>query len=344
VPGESSKEISFAIKAPNWLGDSIMALPALAGLTDCARRSRILVLASTTSAEVCTRVPGTLVFAAGKPGSGVVSSLAALRRGTAALRHFSPVIALSLTRSATSALMLALGRPRRRVGFADSALSLLYTDRVAWPGKSVHLTDSYCSLVESIGIRIPDRVPRLEPTAEDLRCGGEVLEGTGLQTGRYLCFFPGARYGPSKRWPARRFALLGQSILDRFGTGVVLLGGAGDGTVCAEVERLMAGAAHNLCGTLSFAQLAGVLAGSRAVVSNDSGGMHLAAALGRPTVGLFFSTNPSWTGPRSGAAEVLYNPVACSPCFRRDCGHTEKCTGSITTEEVMSALERIPEK
>jgi heptosyltransferase-2 len=211
------------------------------------------------------------------------------------------------------------------------------------PGRNVHLSEAYRGLVDSIGVSVTDRIPKLEPTAEDLAKGRNTITELGLREGGYVCLFPGARYGRAKRWNPSRFGLLGDTIIANLNREVVLLGGVEDDQACMAVEARMSKNALNLCSRLDFSALVGLLRLSYGVVANDSGGMHLSAALGVPVVGLFFSTDPSWTGPISVNARALYHRMECSPCFRRDCPKGVPCTSSITEEEVLSALEDLAE-
>jgi len=277
-----------------------------------------------------------------KPGGSVVDSIRTAILGASILRSARPVLVLSFTRSLTAAATCLLGGVPRRIGFDCGPGARLYTDRVRWRASSKeHLIDRYCRLVESIGVPIASRVPELEATGEDIERGKAVTAKHGLAPGRFVCLFPGARYGPSKRWPEARFALLGDAIIDKLGFGVALLGAREDSETCGRVKSQMAGEGTLLCGGLDFGSLAGVLRLAAGAVANDSGGMHLAAALGVPTVGLFFSTDPSWTGPVSPRSAVLYRRVDCSPCFRRSCGREAKCTESVSVEEAFETLERL---
>jgi len=337
------KELTFAVKAPNWLGDAVMALPALSSVAACSRRGRVLVLGSDVSAGLLSRIEGTLPYAVTRPGGGLLESARAIARGSRALREFGPVMALSLTVSFTSAAMLYAGRVPRRIGFQDAAGALLYTDRVRRPPRrSTHLIDTFNALVQSIGIPVDNRIPHLAPTETDLGAGRDLLGAEGLGPDSYICLFPGARYGPAKMWPARRFGLLGDMIAGKFGRTVVLLGGRQERSACEAVRQQMSEQdVVNLCGRTDLSSLIGLLWFSGGVVSNDSGGMHLAAALGKPVVGLFFSTDPAWTGPVSDSSAAIYKGMDCSPCFERDCRKGNICTESIGEQEVMETLARV---
>ena len=337
-----SKEVTFAVKAPNWLGDAVMALPAVSSLVACSRRGRVPVIGSGVSAALYSRLQGTLSYGITRPGGGFWHSAGAIRAGSAVLRSHSPVIVASLTRSFTSAAICYLGRVPRRIGFDDSAGAFLYTDRVRRPPRgSAHLIDIFNRLVEAIGIPVNSRIPTMAPLDDDIARAGELLAAAGVGEGRFICLFPGARYGPAKRWPAGRFGLLGDRIADKFDCDIIIAGGRQERSACQAVERSMSARVHNLCGKTDLPVLMGLIWLSSGVVSNDSGGMHLSAALGKPVVGLFFSTDPTWTGPVSANSVALYKATDCSPCFERDCPRGNICTETIGEDEVLEALRRV---
>lgn len=321
------------------MGDAVLALPAVGELVSSGGDGEALVLASTTSAEVFSRLPGAAVRVIGRPGGTWGDSLAAIRRGAAALRRHRPSAVFSLTRSFTSAAMCLAGGVPARVGFTDAAWGWSYTSRVGRGSpRESHLCGAYCDLVESAGMRVGNRIPRIAASRSDLDAGERLLDCHRLRPRSYICIFPGARYGPSKRWPAERFGLLGHAVVANLGLNVVLLGGQEDRDACRAVAGAAEGGALDLGGRCDFRQLVGVLALSAGVVANDSGGMHLAAALGAPVVGLFFSTDPRWTGPLGPGSVALRATADCSPCFRRSCERGEQCTETIEVGEVLSAL------
>jgi heptosyltransferase-2 len=337
-----AERITFAVKAPNWLGDAVMALPAVSAVADASRRGRVLVLGSRVSAGVYSRLEGTVAYPVTEAGGGPFRSALAVLKGSSVIRSLGPVIVLSLTRSFTSAAMCFLGCVPRRVGFEDSAGAFLYTDRVRRPPReTTHMIDTFIALVEAIGVRVENRVPGLRPLDADVEAGERLLGETGLKREAYICLFPGARYGPAKMWPARRFGLLADTIADKFNLDIVLAGGRQERSACQAVEDSMSRRAVNLCGLTDLSALIGLIRFSKGVVSNDSGGMHLSAALDKPVVGLFFSTAPAWTGPVSGTSLALYRPADCSPCFGRDCPRGNACTESIGVEEVLHAVTRL---
>jgi heptosyltransferase-2 len=159
----------------------------------------------------------------------------------------------------------------------------------------------------------------------------------------YAVFAPGSEYGPAKRWPAGHYAELARSLPQT----VVLLGSAKESALCDEIAALAPGKCLNLAGKTSLAQALQWVAASKFVVSNDSGLMHVAAALGVPQVALFGSSDPRHTPPLSGLAQVLWlkndanyqPPLDCAPCFERECplGHT-RCLVDISPARVLACV------
>jgi heptosyltransferase-2 len=152
-------------------------------------------------------------------------------------------------------------------------------------------------------------------------------------------FAPGAEFGPAKRWPARHFASLARQLAAR-GFQVWLLGSKKDAPVTAEIQELSGQACVDLAGRTTLDQAIDLMSFATRVVSNDSGLMHVAAALERPMVALFGSSSPDFTPPLSSQARVIYLKLSCSPCFKRDCplGHTN-CLVQIAPENVLTSLQ-----
>ena len=167
--------------------------------------------------------------------------------------------------------------------------------------------------------------PQLSVWEEEIR---ETRRRFGIE-GEYTVLCPGAEYGPAKRWPYFR------DLAARLGTAVVLLGSRNDEPAVAGIPG------KNLVGKTSLDEAIRLIAGAAAVVSNDSGLMHVAAALGRPQVALFGSSSPEHTPPVSAAARVLWLKLECSPCFERECplGHF-RCMKEISVEQVLAAMDR----
>ena len=166
-----------------------------------------------------------------------------------------------------------------------------------------------------------------------------ALAEFGLDTANKMAIFcPGAEYGPAKRWPEKYFSMLGDRLVER-GFSVYMLGSSKDAPVGEAIQKNSNGKILNLCGKTKLPDAVYLLASADCVVSNDSGLMHIAAALNRPQVALFGSSSPGFTPPLSTRAKVLSLRLDCSPCFKRECplGHFN-CMNQLTPDRVIDAI------
>jgi heptosyltransferase-2 len=249
-------------------------------------------------------------------------------------------IAYILPNSLKSALLPVLAGVPKRVGYLGEARVGFLTHRLKNPskGKRPPMVAFYSALSGEAGFEA-DR-PQL---AVDLQATRETVKSEGLRPREYAVFAPGSEYGPAKRWPASHYAELARSLPQT----VVLLGSAKESALCDEIAALAPGKCLNLAGKTSLAQALQWVAASKFVVSNDSGLMHVAAALGVPQVALFGSSDPRHTPPLSGLAQVLWlkndadyqPPLDCAPCFERECplGHT-RCLVDISPARVLACV------
>ena len=247
-----------------------------------------------------------------------------------------------LPNSLKSALLPFLASIPQRIGYLGEARVGLLTHRLKNPKDKPPMVAFYSALSGEVDLH--DDRPELHMNATQVE---ETLSQLGLRRGAYVVFAPGAEYGPAKRWPARHFAELAAKLE----LPVVLLGSGKEAALCDEiampVNAAQAGKCLNLAGKTSLPQALGLIAASRSTVSNDSGLMHVAAALGVPQVAIFGSSSPLHTPPLSDKAKVLWlkadpayqPPLDCAPCFARECplGHT-RCLNDISAERVLKLL------
>ena len=247
-----------------------------------------------------------------------------------------------LPNSLKSALLPFLASIPQRIGYLGEARVGLLTHRLKNPKNKPPMVAFYSAL-SGEGDMQDDR-PQLQMGEADIE---PTLHELGLKRGAYVVFAPGAEFGPAKRWPARHFAELAAKL----DLPVVLLGSGKEAALCDEiaapVNAAQPGKCLNLAGKTSLPQALALIAASRSTVSNDSGLMHVAAALGVPQVAIFGSSSPLHTPPLSDKATVLWlkndpayqPPLDCAPCFERECplGHT-RCLNDISAERVLQAL------
>lgn len=322
--------------APSWIGDTIMMQPLLMRLRSQRPEAEIHVLAPGWSAPLLSRM---------REVTGVIENPFAHGqfdwKGRRALGQRIAELGFAqayvLPNSWKSALVPFFAGIPKRTGYTGEARLFLLDDRHTLDKAALpRLVDRYAALAGPLDQPTPN--PRLSSTPEQQRAARGAL---GLPTDvAPIVFCPGAEYGPAKRWPARHFADLAQRVASPQ-SPVWLVGSHKDEAVGAEIERLSEGAATNLCGRTSLEQAIDLIAGARRVVSNDSGLMHVAAALDRPLAALYGSSSPSYTPPLSPRARVISLGLDCSPCFKRECplGHL-RCLNDLQPEQVLATLER----
>ena len=250
--------------------------------------------------------------------------------------------AFVLPNSFKSALIPWLAGIRERIGYRGEARYGAINHRAEDPDPSLSMSARYAALAGMAGIRVelPLPTPRLivdASTIEMMRTRFGFDPDAPL-----IALCPGAEYGPAKRWPTEHFETLASRLLDETPEAqIVLLGGSGDRVAGDAIAAAVSDPRlHNFIGLTSLAEAIALIAAAASVVSNDSGLMHVAAALTRPQVALFGSSDPRHTPPLSPRARVLWLHLDCSPCFERVCplGHLN-CLVNITPELVVDSMQ-----
>jgi heptosyltransferase II len=328
--------MKIAVRAPNWIGDAVLSLPALASLQAAFPKAEIRVIARDWVKEL---------FVSGTPAAGVIDlpddrSLGGLRAAARLLRQERFDLGLLLTNSFGSALLFSLARIPERWGYRREGRGVFLTKGVNLEegGPAVHHADYYLGLVRGLGLKtIPPSI-RLSLTAAEKKAGRKLLDSLGLVGKKPLVILnPGASYGPAKRWPAANFATLGTLLQNKMSCQVLVTGSAEE----AGLAQTLAGAMRRkpvlLSGRTNLRQLLGVLAQADLFITNDSGPMHLANALSVPVIGLFGPTEPAVTRPFQQPSTVIWKGAVCWPCLYRSCPYGHECMTAITPEEVLEA-------
>ena len=328
---------ALAVRLPNWLGDTVMAVPTVRALRDSFPEVRVLLAGP---------------WAALLAGQGLAETLVAYPRAWSgrlaaadAARRFRPDTAVLLPNSIESALSAWYWGAGRRVGFRTGARGALLTQGPALPEPRRHQVDEYLMLAEACGAQVVDRAPRLTPPAADASDRHEVralLADAGIHRAdgrRLVAVHLGAAYGPAKLWPRVRVAEFCRLAADD-GMDVVLVGAPDDAATADAVGA--ESSAASLVGRDRPGLLPALLSEIDALVSGDTGVAHLAAALGTPAVTLFGPTDPARSAPR-GAVRVLTHPVPCAPCFYRACPIDHPCLRDLPPAEVREALRALLE-
>jgi heptosyltransferase-2 len=330
--------VKILIVAPNWIGDALLAQPLLARLRQKHPGVLIDALAPPWTAPVLRRMPEIGEVLDAPFGHGELKLGARWRLGRA-LRARGYDEAIVLPNTLKSALIPFFAGIPLRVGFVGELRYGLLSRVHKLDSKALPLmAERYAQLAEAPGTPPERPLPEVRLRVDQANLAA-ALRPLGLSRARpVVAFCPGAEYGPAKRWPARYFAELA-SKLKAQGRSVWLFGSDKDTVIGDEIVRLSAGAAVNLCGRTDLASAIDLLSLAEVVVSNDSGLMHVAAAVGRPVVALYGSSSPEHTPPLSRIARVLRTGIDCSPCYARECplGHF-KCMNELTPERVLQEI------
>lgn len=328
--------------APSWVGDAMLVQPMLARLRQHHADAQIDLLAPPWTAALFRQMPEVKDVITNPFPHGALRLLARFRLGRQ-LREHKYDQAIVLPNSLKSALVPFFAGIPQRTGFVGEMRRGLLNDARALDKQALPLmVERFAQLAEAPGNKIQRPLPRpqLQVSAAQRR---SVLDKLGLTITRPVAIFcPGAEYGPAKRWPVPYFAELAQRLRER-GYEVWLVGSSKDKDIADNIVALGNGACRNLCGATDLADAIALLSCADLVVSNDSGLMHLAAALDRPMLALYGSSSPQFTPPLSDRAQVIKLDLPCSPCFKRTCplGHFN-CMNQLTPEHVAQHIPDLP--
>lgn len=333
------------IRQVNWLGDLVMSLPATRAVRDAFPDASLTVLVKRELASFYDGagwIDEVIPFRVDSGWRG----LADARRLVSDLRRRRFDAALIFPRSFSSALWLALAGVPRRIGYIDDGRGFLLHQGFDYAGEFLqrHQVNDHLELVRrAFGVAAGDAMPALplaEPNRIRMREWLAARRGAG-RGGRLVALAVAAAFGPAKEWPAAHYS----ELIDRLAgedAQCVLVGAPGERERCLEVAAASRHGALVAAGETSVGELTALLSLCDAFVGNDSGAMHVAAALGLPTVGIFGSTRAWRTGPLGARAVVVQHPIECSPCMDRRCrfGHYD-CLRSISVATVSRALNDV---
>lgn len=328
------------VRFPNWIGDAVMATPALGTVRRCFPDSEIVVLANEGIATLLEHHPfcdRTMVLDKRKIHRGP----AGIFRVGREIRKERFDLAILFQNAVEAALIAWLGGIPRRAGYTTDGRAFLLTHRVRIDDRvrRLHHTDYYQHMLEGLGFRKVPAAPLLRCTAQEIQWVRNLLGEAA-----WVAVNPGAAYGSAKRWFPERFALTADALHERRGLKPVIIGSPADEPAAAAIEASMKTKPLNLAGKTSIREMMAVISHCRLMVTNDSGPMHVAAAFRVPIVAVFGPTDPGTTSPAGVPARLLRKPTRCAPCLLRDCPIDHRCMDRITAPEAIAAAEELLEE
>jgi len=310
------------IRAPNWVGDCVMAMPAVQRIRERFTKAHIALLAKTKVLDVWRNNPH------------LDEVLPHTDLGLLPEKKFD--LAILFPNSFRSAWEAYRAGIPRRVGYSGHWRRWLLTDVV--PGNwhrptETHFVHHYLKIGKHLDASDAPCPPRIVLLPGELDEADRLL---GATEGPLCAMAPGAEYGPAKRWLPERFV----QVAKQTDCTWVIVGGPHDAEVCNPIADALGPKAINLVGKTTLRQLCALLARCRVLLSNDSGAMHVGSAVGTRVVAVFGSTDPAATGPVGDAHATIRHKVDCSPCFLRECPIDFRCMKRIEVSEVARAVAR----
>lgn len=332
------------VKEVNWLGDLVISLPALRSIRAAFPTSTLSVLVKKELAgffDGFDWIDEVIPYSVGTGFRGFRDRLKLIR----ILREHKFSLAFLFPNSFESALWVTLAGIKLRAGYATDGRSMMLTHCVS-PAEDAlagHQSDYWLGMArDTIGVPpVPEmRLHPLEVSKQHYEKMTAWLEANrAMPDAPLIAIAPIAAYGPAKEWPLVRYAALVDLLAERFGAESVLVGAPSEKLQCDQIAATSRYGAVVAAGETGIGELIALLSVCNGFAGNDSGAMHLAAALTVPTIGIFGSTNPARTGPMGRRSDVIYRKLECSPCLERTCrfGHYE-CLRQITPVQVADAL------
>jgi len=332
------------VKAPNWLGDAVMALPTIKGLRSLFPESHIAVLVKSDLQDLFLHeadVNEVIAYESKRNLKRLYIEYKMLRQ----IRRKGFDLAVIMPRSFHSALIGFLSKIPNRIGYSSDARSKLLTQTMPRTEAilKVHRVHYFMNLLNLWNKPIPFSSPRIT-IPKDIKKWADA-ELSHQKEHQVIGFNPGATYGSAKCWPAERFAQLGRELIEKKKAWIILFGAPAEGRLNAAIAaQINHPSVLNYTGRTSITQLAGLLSHCKCLVTNDTGTMHVAAAVRTPVVAIFGPTDhvttppfPIASGQVSNEHTLIRHEVECSPCLKRTCPTDHKCMNLVSVEEIYKA-------
>ncbi len=329
----------IAVRVPNWIGDSVLAIPAIKSLKTNFPDSYISIIAKTWVKDIFLN----LDFVDGIVPLPDQSNLAGIRSAAKKLKKYSFDAGLLFTNSFLSALLFTMAGIPKRWGYKRDGRQLLLTESAPYKKarKQIHQVLYYQNILSGLGFKTYPPKLQLSVTEQEKALAGDFLNSCGIEPKhKTIILNPGAYFGPAKRWPVSRYASLAEMLQKKAPLTLLLIGSEAEKELTHAILASLKKKPIDLAGKTSLRMLMAIMSLANVVVSNDSGPMHISNALGTPVVALFGPTIPAVTQPFQQPYTLIKKRVPCWPCSYRACPYEHQCMLRITPEEVLSECER----
>ena len=324
---------------PNWIGDFVMGVPILQDLKTAFPNAELTAMCRKPLGELLEKDPYIdKVFSYSKPSG--FQRRQEKRSMIEKLRQGKYDVGVLLTNSFSTAWWFWQGRVKQRIGFSKDGRRFLLNKSLPFPkAKDRHLVEIYKELLIPLGIKPSGTKPRLYIDDDELAKAQKNLEKFGInQNDPLIGINPGAAYGQAKCWFPKRFQAVANDLIAE-GKKIVFFGDLKSKSMIDDICKELPSSVVNLAGATSLRELMAYIKLCKLLLTNDSGPMHMASALGTDVVALFGSTNPTYTGPY-GKGAVIYKKVVCSPCYKRICPIDFRCMKQIEANEVLNTIKK----
>lgn len=328
--------MKIVVRAPNWIGDSILATSAIESLSENFPQAQIWIAAKDWVKDLfssCDFIKGIIPLPATNDFKSLINSAQKIKN----LGFSTGVL---FTNSFSSALLFYLSKIPQRWGYSRDGRSFLLTKGIVSKKEEggSHQVYYYMNLIAGLGLKASPPHLSFPLSQEEKTKAKEMLISLNLDLNQPLIILsPGASYGPSKRWPAEKFARLASLLQKKKKANILIVGYQDEARLAESISSEMSKKPISLTGKTSLRQLAGLISHADLFITNDSGPMHMANALKTPVVAVFGPTDPIITGPFQEPSVVIKKDVTCWPCSYRECPFDHRCMLGIDPEEVFEA-------
>jgi heptosyltransferase-2 len=332
------------IRSTNWIGDAVMTTPAVRAIRKNFPDTRISILTKPWVAPVFSDSPyvdNLLIYDKAEKHKGMVGKIRLARE----LKQYSFDAAILLQNAFEAALITFFAGIPCRIGYNTDVRGFLLTHSVPCTPqiKKMHQTGYYLGILQGIGLKTDGLGLDLVVNKKYQKRAAEILEEHGISmSDRLVGINPSATFGPAKQWFPERYAGLSDKIHEVFGANILLFGGPEDKELGHRIAQMMQHPLVDLCGKTKLEEAIALINMCNLFITNDSGLMHVAAALDIPLIAIFGSTNPITTGPRSKRSKIVRVSIKCSPCLKPKCpeGHL-RCMDQIDIDMVFEAVKEL---